>query len=189
MGYKPGTGLGKQKDARTEPINISIKNNRSGLGREAVLAELTTKRHELRRAQLLAKAGIESSEEISVEAYRRRATQKAEERKQQYDVKHCQQTCESLDLAADVQEPELEFFWPPKLLANSSSELTDDTAKNKTDLEEQEEPSQEYNACEQLELLTTYLRTAYRFCYWCGTRYESTSDMEASCPGLKKDDH
>jgi len=72
MGYKAGSGLGKQPDARTEPVGITIKSGRGGLGREAAVAELTLKRQEMRRAHLLSKAGIESGEEISTEAYRRR---------------------------------------------------------------------------------------------------------------------
>ncbi|XP_017049137.1 G patch domain-containing protein 11 [Drosophila ficusphila] len=181
MGYKAGSGLGKQPDARTEPVGITMKSGRGGLGREAAVAELTLKRQELRRAHLLSKAGIESHEEISTEAYRKRATLKAEERKLQYDIKRCQQTCESLDVKAGVLEPDLEFFWPPK--PKEEDETEDDE-------EEEEAPKEDqYNPSEQLELLTGYLRTAYSFCYWCGTHYEDAEDLTSNCPGLTRDDH
>ncbi|XP_030374153.1 G patch domain-containing protein 11 [Scaptodrosophila lebanonensis] len=184
MGYKAGSALGLQADARTEPIAINIKNDRGGLGREAALAELAAKRQELRRAHLLQRAGIESGEEISTEAFRRRATQKAEERKLQYDIKRCQQTCESLDLKASIKEPELEFFWPPKPLEVKEGE-EDETAES----EEETDHEEQYSPAEQLELLTSYLRTAYRFCYWCGTHYENATDLADNCPGLTRDDH
>ncbi|KAH8360268.1 hypothetical protein KR093_011830 [Drosophila rubida] len=186
MGYKAGSGLGKQPDARTEPIAISIKNDRGGLGREAAMAELTAKRQEMRRAHLLRKAGIESGEEISTEAYRKRATQKAEERKLQYDVKRCQQTCESLDLAAGVTEPALEFFWPPKPIEQNDDEPTEESASQEA---EQEEKEEQYSAGEQLDLLMSYLRTSYQFCYWCGTHYENAEDLDSNCPGLTRDEH
>ncbi|XP_034115785.1 G patch domain-containing protein 11 [Drosophila albomicans] len=182
MGYKAGSGLGKQADARIEPIGISIKNDRGGLGREAAMAELAAKRQELRQAHLLRKAGIDSGEDLSSEAYRRRATQKAEERKLLYDVKRCQQTCESLDLAARVTEPALDFFWPAKAIEKTEEE---------TDIEEaeQEEKEEQYSAKEQLDLLISYLRTSYQFCYWCGTHYENAEDLDSNCPGLTRDDH
>ncbi|KAH8417335.1 hypothetical protein KR222_009099 [Zaprionus bogoriensis] len=186
MGYKSGTGLGRQADARIEPIGISIKNDRGGLGREAAIAELAAKRQELRRAHLLLKAGIESSADVSTEAYRRRATQKAEERKLRYDIKRCQQTCESLDLAAGVCDPELPFFWPPKQI-----EPKDEDADEAAAVEElpEEETEEQFSAGEQLELLTSYLRTGYKFCYWCGTHYENAEDLDTNCPGLTRDEH
>ncbi|XP_020813705.1 G patch domain-containing protein 11 [Drosophila serrata] len=185
MGYKAGSGLGKQPDARKEPVGITIKTGRGGLGRDAAVAELATKRQEIRRAHLLQRAGIESGEEISTEAYRRRATQKAEERKLQYDIRRCQQTCESLDLKAGVTLPDLEFFWPPqpKEEGDSDPEEDDPTEEEETPKEEQ------YTPVEQLELLTGYLRTAYSFCYWCGTHYEGSADLDSNCPGLTRDEH
>lgn len=186
MGYKAGKGLGKNEDARTEPIGISIKKDRGGLGREAAIAELTAKREELRRAHLLRKAGIQSSGDISTEAYRRRATQKAEERKLHYDVKRCQQTCESLDLVAGVKEPDLDFFWPPKPIEQNDEEDVEAATEKIPDSEEEEE---QYSAEEQLELLMSYLRTSYQFCYWCGTHYENAEDLNSNCPGLTRDEH
>ncbi|TDG42779.1 hypothetical protein AWZ03_010791 [Drosophila navojoa] len=183
MGYKAGSGLGKQADARIEPIGISIKNDRGGLGREAAIAELAAKRQELR----LRKAGIQSVEEISTEAYRRRATQKAEERKLNYDIRRCQQTCESLDLAAGVREPDLDFFWPPKPIEPSAEEEEDESVEKRAESEDEKEEL--YSGAEQLELLTSYLRTAYTFCYWCGTHYESIEDLESNCPGETRDEH
>ncbi|KAH8278726.1 hypothetical protein KR018_007876 [Drosophila ironensis] len=180
MGYKAGTALGKQPDARTEPVGISLKSGRGGLGREAAVAELAARRQELRRVHLLQKAGIQNGEEISTEAYRRRATQKAEERKLLSDIKRCQQTCESLDLKAGIAEPDMDFLWPPKEQPPEDEEAEEQS-------EEEEEPL--YSPSEQLEMLTSYLRTGYCFCYWCGTRYEDLEDLNANCPGPARDDH
>ena len=39
MGYKPGVALGKHGQGATEPINMDVKVNRTGLGRDRVVAE------------------------------------------------------------------------------------------------------------------------------------------------------
>ncbi|EDW81802.1 uncharacterized protein Dwil_GK10821 [Drosophila willistoni] len=182
MGYKAGSSLGKQeKNGRIEPIGISIKNDRAGLGREKAIADLAAKRLELRQAHLLEKAGIQSGEEITTEAYRRRATQKAEERKLIFDVKRCQQTCESLDLEAGIQQPDLPCFWPPKPQEEKESD--------EEEVETEDTDEESYSPMEQLDMLTSYLRTSYNFCYWCGTHYESSDDLVRNCPGTTKDDH
>lgn len=86
MGYKPGQPLGKTVEISNpneagqkrllEPIGITIKSDRQGLGRESALKELKEKQLEIRRQRLKK----ESCGETSLEEFRKRATQKAEER-------------------------------------------------------------------------------------------------------------
>lgn len=42
---------------------------------------------------------------------------------------------------------------------------------------------------QQLKRLLGYLRETYNYCFWCGTRYESTSELDNLCPGEDEDDH
>lgn len=42
---------------------------------------------------------------------------------------------------------------------------------------------------EKLEMVTTYLRTTYSYCHWCGVHYEDATDMDSNCPGSTKDEH
>lgn len=77
MGYKQGESLGKSSTGIVEPIGIQIKSDRAGLGREAALQDLRAKRQEIRRKRLLEKGG---GVEISTDEFRRRMTQKNEER-------------------------------------------------------------------------------------------------------------
>lgn len=42
---------------------------------------------------------------------------------------------------------------------------------------------------EKLEMLSTYLRTTYCYCHWCGVHYTDIDDLESNCPGSTKDDH
>lgn len=53
---------------------------------------------------------------------------------------------------------------------------------------EEDYADDDYTNAEKLEMLTSYLRISYRFCYWCGISYESDDDIR-NCPGLNKDDH
>lgn len=83
MGYKAGQTLGKsittankEQNSATEPIGITLKCDRQGLGREAALKEFREKRREITRKRLLK----QNDGEISLEEYRKRAAQKAEER-------------------------------------------------------------------------------------------------------------
>ena len=52
-----------------EPIGISIKDNRGGLGREAVIEEIKAKKAEIRRKNLEKRMRAQSSQQ-SVEEYR-----------------------------------------------------------------------------------------------------------------------
>lgn len=77
MGYQKGDSLGKSSKGITEPINIKIKFDRGGLGRETAIKEIQEKKEEIRRKRLLQKL---DTTEISTEEYRKRMTKKAEDR-------------------------------------------------------------------------------------------------------------
>ncbi|EIN10359.1 hypothetical protein PUNSTDRAFT_43300 [Punctularia strigosozonata HHB-11173 SS5] len=44
-------------------------------------------------------------------------------------------------------------------------------------------------AKDKLGMVLDYLRRKYSYCYWCGTQYVDTNDMEQNCPGPTEDDH
>uniref|UniRef100_A0A1B0C411 G patch domain-containing protein 11 n=1 Tax=Glossina palpalis gambiensis TaxID=67801 RepID=A0A1B0C411_9MUSC len=187
MGYKAGQTLGKsitttnkEQKSATEPIGITLKCDRQGLGREAALKELKEKRREIMLKRLLK----QNDGEISLEEYRKRAAQKAEERSILNALRKCQTTCENLDREAQIEKPEMyRWFWYEK-----ETEETEDLETTENDIEE-DCADDDYTNAEKLEMLTSYLRTAYRFCYWCGIHYESDDDILGNCPGLNKDDH
>jgi len=44
------------------------------------------------------------------------------------------------------------------------------------------------NAQDRLRLVLTHLRDKL-YCFWCGTQYEDTTEMNEQCPGLEEEDH
>ena len=42
---------------------------------------------------------------------------------------------------------------------------------------------------ERLDRVLRYLRTEYHYCFWCGTQYKSSDEMQAECPGPDEDMH
>ncbi|KAF7331942.1 G-patch domain-containing protein [Mycena kentingensis (nom. inval.)] len=44
-------------------------------------------------------------------------------------------------------------------------------------------------ASDRLELVLSYLRETYWYCFWCGTQYENPELLESQCPGDTEDAH
>lgn len=85
MGYKAGQSIGKaSSQGIVEPIGIQLKGDRGGLGREEALRQLQESRLELVRKRRLAAAG--DKVEVTVEDFRRRLTNKANERQVAADL-------------------------------------------------------------------------------------------------------
>ncbi|KAJ6516048.1 hypothetical protein C8R45DRAFT_1049510 [Mycena sanguinolenta] len=45
------------------------------------------------------------------------------------------------------------------------------------------------HAPDRLQLVLSYLRDTYSYCFWCGTQYESAEEMASQCPGEDEDSH
>ncbi|XP_055850749.1 G patch domain-containing protein 11 [Episyrphus balteatus] len=183
MGYKPGDSLGKSSTSGIkEPIGINVKSDRSGFGREAALKEIETKRREIRAKHLQRQI---NEPEVTPEEYRRRMTEKAQERFVESALRKCQKSCEDLDHKANVDEPHLKWFWPDR----TPPPAEDDKSEAVEEEDEEDDDAFEYSAAEKLEMLTSYMRTSYNYCHWCGVHYKDLDDLDSNCPGLTKDDH
>ena len=42
---------------------------------------------------------------------------------------------------------------------------------------------------ERLDRVLRYLRAEYHYCFWCGTQYKSSDEMQEECPGPDEDMH
>jgi len=45
------------------------------------------------------------------------------------------------------------------------------------------------NPVERLDRVLRYLRAEYHYCFWCGTQYKSSNEMQEECPGPDEDMH
>ncbi|KAK7049676.1 hypothetical protein VNI00_005707 [Paramarasmius palmivorus] len=44
-------------------------------------------------------------------------------------------------------------------------------------------------ARDRLELVLSYLRDEYAYCFWCGSQYDDQEDLEKHCPGADEESH
>ncbi|XP_014272647.1 G patch domain-containing protein 11 [Halyomorpha halys] len=174
MGFKPGSGLGKTGEGRSEPIPVDIKTDRVGLGVKAHIAEIRAA-----RAKKFRKAKESAP---SFEDYRARIIEEANERQAGIDLYKSQRVCCSLDTKENVISPLEEWFWP---IDKSQKETSEDEEENESEIEE-EIP---LTVQDKLEMITVYLRRTYFYCIWCGTRYDDEKDLQNECPGPTRNDH
>ncbi|VVC28988.1 G-patch domain,Domain of unknown function DUF4187 [Cinara cedri] len=173
MGYKPGSGIGKNNCGRVEPVSIVLKSDRKGLGRVAALKEINEMKKSILRSRLRPVGP-------SINEYRERRAQEASEKLDRLDLLRSQRVCRQMDLENDIQEPSEHYFWPN----DSTDNLSEQNA------EEMEEHKEEniMSITEQFKILNFYLRRTYNYCVYCGTVYNDQNDLE-ECPGPNRQDH
>ncbi|KAJ7068108.1 hypothetical protein C8F01DRAFT_1078710 [Mycena amicta] len=44
-------------------------------------------------------------------------------------------------------------------------------------------------ACDRLEIVLSYLRDTYSYCFWCGSQYDNAEEMASQCPGASEEAH
>lgn len=184
MGYKEGTSLGRDGSAGiVEPIGITVKSDRKGLGRDAAIQQVRERQQQMALEKMRKKLG---AAECDPNEYRMRMVRKSQLKQVEGDLSRCQRACERLDLAMQFNEPTVDWFWPPKPPPPKSEE---DEVTTEEEGEQELVNEIQYEAHEKLELVNDYLRTTHLYCHWCGIKYENAEDMETNCPGRTRDDH
>jgi flagellar biosynthesis GTPase FlhF len=97
LGYKPGSTLGKSADARTEPLHLSMKEDRAGVGMDS------EKKRKMREA-LEATERQEKKVKIDQVDYRERLRQEREEQRLEGQVHAAQKVAERLDTEAEEEQ-------------------------------------------------------------------------------------
>ncbi|XP_028398754.1 G patch domain-containing protein 11-like [Dendronephthya gigantea] len=169
MGYKEGKGLGKQGEGRKEPIPLSIKEGRGGLGQES----------EMKRKQELQEKCLKVARDKRIKLEAKQREDFREKQKEIFsnklvekDLFQSQKACEQLDKAENMSCKEV-WFWPERLNENEDDEND----------EVYEEEVEELESSEKLVILTEYLRRTHKYCIWCGTSYTDEEDLDTHCPG------
>lgn len=185
MGYKEGTSLGRTgQEGIMEPIGITIKADRQGLGREAAVKQVREKQQQLARQKQLQRS---AAAELDPQEFRLRMMRKNQLKQVEGDFARCQRACQRLDTEMRFEEPTIEWFWPDKPKQGNESE--GEEKKEEEEETEEAEVEVQYEPHEKLELVNDYLRTTHLYCHWCGVKYESFEDMTTHCPGTTRDDH
>ncbi|XP_028517382.1 G patch domain-containing protein 11 isoform X2 [Exaiptasia diaphana] len=176
MGYKQGTGLGKEGTGRAEPIPISLKADRGGLGRD----------NHLKRQNDIKKTILEekTKKKIKVEQrlredFRKHMSNKFVDKKVQSDLYKSQKACEQLDKAKGLSCIQI-WFWPE--VPKEEEEEEEDNNTGDVDCITLE-------PYDKLIQLTQYLRSEHLYCIWCGTTYNDDTDLSSNCPGDTAEDH
>ena len=187
MGYKAGESLGKAKSGgRLEPIPIEVKNNRSGLGRDAAIQHVKET-----KARLKSMKNSLVGQPTSTAEFRASQSQKIRAKKVESDLYKSQKACRQLDLGKDFSEPVEPWFWP-KPLSTEDQNYEDQEVKIQEIVEEEEQEDEEeveIPSDQMLGILTQYLRGEYLFCIWCGITFQDVEDLNNSCPGNDRESH
>ncbi|XP_059215524.1 G patch domain-containing protein 11 [Centropristis striata] len=182
MGYKAGQGLGKAGAGRVDPIPLSIKTDRGGIGMEEVKKRKAEEQLEHYRQKVRAK---QQNETKSLEDFRSRVRTEREERKIEGDLRKSQRACEQLDSQKSITVPREDWYWPKEESDNEDDDEDEDGPKEDEDKEE----IVELTSFDKLHILTSYLRGVHFYCIWCGTTYNDEEDLCSNCPGDTAADH
>ncbi|XP_029450286.1 G patch domain-containing protein 11 [Rhinatrema bivittatum] len=160
MGYKTGQALGKNRDGIVEPIPLTIKTGRSGIGHEELQKRKAEEKLENYRRKIQVRKEAEAQE---ADHFRMRFKNKQEERKVEGDLRKSQKACLHLDEEKGTSLPLESWYWP-------AAEQPEDEHEEEEDALGDE--AEELSSSEKLEALTTYLRKEHFYCIWCGTAYQ-----------------
>lgn len=79
-----------------------------------------------------------------------------------------------------------EFSQDDKIALGTESE----EVVTEQELEDQElEEFEKREAKDRLDEIVRYLRSQWRYCFWCKSRYATDEEMDRECPGLTEEDH
>ena len=212
LGFKPGAALGPSSNpnARTEPLGITVKEDRGGVG---MLNERKRKfRDEAER--------VDKKQKAEEGGYRERISREREEKRVEGMFWGAMRVLEGLEQPEggnSVPLPKVNLLWRglirerrekekerrarydlhqslSKSAAYDRSEEDEQDrqalGREEEDVDEDDEELDEFlglEGKERLRKLVEYLRQEHRYCFWCKFKYED-EEMEG-CPGLEEDDH
>lgn len=194
MGYKSGMSLGKQGTGIVEPVSVNVKSDRIGLGWQQLLAQKRKRLEERKKSKRV---------EMNPAEYRAHMSNQHAQKLNEGDLRKSRKVCYELDFKEGYTEPPEYWFWPEHTWEIDSEEgeydheeceenEAEDCSKSKfaaSSKSTSKDLGDSLETSEQLQILTSYLRSTHLYCVWCCTEYEDTEDLEKHCPGLTRSDH
>ncbi len=212
LGFKPGAALGTSANpnARTEPLGISVKEDRGGVGM------LNERKRKFREEA----EGVEQKRRAEEGDYRERVGREREEKRVEGMFWGGMRVLEGLEQPEggdEVPAQKVNLLWRglvrerwekererrarydlhQSLSRSAAYEDSEEDerdrralGKEEEDVEEDDEELDEFlglEGKERLRRLVEYLRQEHRYCFWCKFKYED--EKMDGCPGLEEDDH
>lgn len=212
LGFKPGAALGASSNpnARTEPLSISVKEDRGGVGMH----------NEKKRKFRQEAEGVEKKQKAEEGDYRERVGREREEKRVEGMFWGAMRVLEGLEqpeggdkvpvkkvnllwrgLVRERREKEKErrarYDLHQSLSRSAAYEDAEEDELDKQALGKEEEDVDEIDeelenflglgGKQRLRRLVEYLRQEHQYCFWCKFKYED--EKMDGCPGMEEDDH
>lgn len=212
LGFKPGAALGASSNpnARTEPLSISVKEDRGGVGMQ----------NEKKRKFREEAEGVEKKQKAEEGDYRERVGREREEKRVEGMFWGAMRVLEGLEqpeggdkvpvkkvnllwrgLVRERREKEKErrarYDLHQSLSRSAAYEDAEEDELDKQALGKEEEDVDEIDeelenflgleGKQRLRRLVEYLRQEHQYCFWCKFKYED--EKMDGCPGIEEDDH
>ena len=212
LGFKPGAALGASSNlnTRTEPLSISVKEDRGGVGMQ----------NEKKRKFREEAEGVEKKQKAEEGDYRERIGREREEKRVEGLFWGAMRVLEGLEQPEEgdkVPVNKVNLLWRGLVRERRGKErerqarydlhqsLSRSAAyedaeedevdkqalgKEEEDVDEDDEELDNFLGLEgkqRLRRLVECLRQEHQYCFWCKFKYEDEK-MEG-CPGLEEDDH
>jgi hypothetical protein len=215
LGFKPGDSLGKTENARKEPIHVSMKEDRGGIGHESEKKRKFREQMDeaMKRAKVVDKKQGEYVDWRRQELEEKQLTSQlrnAQKIAENMDEEELEKSAESGSRDDDPEErPLKEFNVVYRGLVRVRREKEEEAKLKVRGLRSSPEPSrlskyvvegdegenddeelEQFEAlpvAERLQEVVSYLREKYHYCFWCMYRYPDV-EMDG-CPGLTERDH
>lgn len=175
MGLATSSAPAAQKLRAAEPIKVELKSEKLGLGAKTEIK---------RRLEAMSVPAVKESDFLQAVRDKKDASQRLS------DLFKSQSCCFQLDTAASVEDPLERWYWPRtarKPLTEPGEQLDDDDAEEPD--EDPEEGLELEDTSSKLEQLTSHLRNEYKYCIWCGIKFDSADDLAGNCPGDTRNAH
>lgn len=168
LGYAPEKGLGKNESGILEPLEVSVRPNREGLGRE-----------EIRRSEELRKREfIENQKKVRAEmidSFRDVQGKKTQAQKLYRKITSATKVLENLLYSHEISLDDVPLLAKSQdMLSLNSNSWTDDDY---------------YQHLSLLVDIIHDLRSRFSYCMYCCCAYKDQDELSALCPGINEEDH
>jgi len=193
MGFKIGSGLGREGEGRKNPVEIGqVKLDKKGIGKgeSEAAAKKRARDDAIRLAAVRKQAAKVTKSNFQVQTKERQT----HSRRMRF-VRQAQKAAFDLDHRHNIQQPTQSLFWPPSVAQKLENGAKRQRMSDRADSDEpssRDEPAvidtgseseEEFDPAQLLDEITSYLRAKYFYCIYCGCMFDDSAQMEAECPG------